>query len=495
MVSNSWQRRPERETLKPSELAEAAILADLALVVVVVTRLTPLSAFTQVLGCLPFAILAMRHRLKVVGVGFWIAFILTFLLAGYGQALKVIVMVVWGSIVGRSIRNKWGWGRTLLWSMTLGWATTSIITLGLVYSLSRFRELWLEVIGNQWEGISQILSLIVDLANSATGFFQTNPLLLVGVSTAVVVSQWRESKRPVLLAVTVLVIAAAAFFAPTIPANWISTLDTVVETGIDKWWISVPVAEFVFGLWMTHIVRRLGTPVGNQIQRTFGPADTSDSIDKPSSTPNPVPISLAPTMVRTGDIDLYEIDDLRIDPGEFVVLTGANGAGKSTLLKILAGIDNYPSLTRPGDAGLGEQSGTALIGQRPESQVLGARVIDDLRWGLQAENGNGNKPSTAESEALTLAGLSGFELRETSTLSGGELQRLVIAGAILRNPKLVLSDESTSMLSPDGRVRVMELLRSFADSGSAVVHITHIETELEYADRVLRIENNMLVEQ
>ncbi len=483
----------DQSRLKPAELAEAAILADLTLVVVVITRLTPLSGFTQVLGCIPFAVLAMRHRLKVVGVSFWIAFILTFLLAGYGQALKVIVMVVWGSIAGRAIRNDWGWGRSFLWSMTLGWVTTSAITLGLVALLSRFREIWLEVIANQWEGISQILSLIVDSSNSGIEFLQKNPLILVASGFAIVISQWTESGRRSLLVAVTTAIVGVLLIMPTVPKGWIAATDTAVQAGITNWWISVPAAEFIFGLWMTQIVRRLGTPVGRRVQRTFGPAEIIGEIQDSPSTPQPVPISISSTMVRAGDHDLYEINDLQINPGEFVVLTGPNGAGKSTLFKMLAGMDGDSAVSRPGGVGLGKTFGTALIGQRPESQVLGARVIDDLRWGRDIADSPGLEPR--ESEALKLAGLDGFELRETSTLSGGELQRLVVAGAFLRRPKLVLSDESTSMLSPTGREQIMGLLAKLAAAGSTVVHITHIETELEHADRVLQIEQRVLVEQ
>ena len=92
-----------------------------------------------------------------------------------------------------------------------------------------------------------------------------------------------------------------------------------------------------------------------------------------------------------------------------------------------------------------------MIFQRPESQVLGVRVVDDLLWGTD--------PGTDidVDGLLARVGLAGFAERETSTLSGGELQRLAVAALIARRPAVVISDESTAMLDPRGRSDVVEL--------------------------------------
>ncbi|MGH9296583.1 MAG: ATP-binding cassette domain-containing protein, partial [Acidimicrobiales bacterium] len=140
-----------------------------------------------------------------------------------------------------------------------------------------------------------------------------------------------------------------------------------------------------------------------------------------------------------------------------------------------------PSLgqvVRDGRAGLGERGGTAMIFQRPESQVLGVRVRDDLCWGLPIAE----RPDIAS--LLGEVGLTGFEDRETSTLSGGQLQRLAIASALARKPRLLISDEATAMIDSSGREEVVELLRKLADSGLAVVHVTHRMDEAKKADLV-----------
>ena len=118
-----------------------------------------------------------------------------------------------------------------------------------------------------------------------------------------------------------------------------------------------------------------------------------------------------------------------------------------------------------------------MIFQRPESQVLGVRVIDDLLWGT------GTPTDIDVNGLLARVGLDGFAERETSTLSGGELQRLAVAALIARRPAVVISDESTAMLDPRGRADVVELLHGLVrDDGATVVHISHHPEELTATD-------------
>jgi energy-coupling factor transport system ATP-binding protein len=89
--------------------------------------------------------------------------------------------------------------------------------------------------------------------------------------------------------------------------------------------------------------------------------------------------------------------------------------------------------------------------------------------------------------------LADFGARDTATLSGGELQRLAVAAALARRPRLLVSDEATAMLDRPGRRRLLALLRSVADEGVAVVHVTHHPDEAAAADRVVRLDHGMLV--
>ena len=126
---------------------------------------------------------------------------------------------------------------------------------------------------------------------------------------------------------------------------------------------------------------------------------------------------------------------------------------------------------------------------RPESQVLGVRVVDDIIWG---------HPRDFEVDIAALladVGLSGMEHRETSGLSGGQLQRLAVAAALARRPRLLISDESTAMIDADGRRRLVGLLSGLPHRRDmSVVHVTHRFRETLGADHVVRLAAGRVVD-
>ena len=126
--------------------------------------------------------------------------------------------------------------------------------------------------------------------------------------------------------------------------------------------------------------------------------------------------------------------------------------------------------------------------QRPELQVLGVRVGDDVVWGLA-------HPERVDVPALLdRVGLRALADRETSTLSGGELQRLAVAATLARRPRLLISDESTAMVDVAGRAQLLSLLRSLVDDDHiAVVHVTHNPAESAAADRVIALDRGRVV--
>ncbi len=383
---------PRSDRLTPSELADAAVLADLAVLVVVLARLTPFSGLTTVVGSIPFAVLSLRNRPKVVAVGFWIALVLVFLLAGFNAATEVVVMATFGGITGRAIGNDWSRRRTVIASLAVGWTTVATLTLLFLATFSGLRELNLEAARVQWKGIARGLDAI--------------------------------GLDPVVAAVD-----------PRI--DWI----------LDHWWFTVPLFQLFISIGLTLFVLQIGRPVVGRVRRTFH--------ERPG--PDAATIELAGDLASSGGITL---------------VIGPNGSGKSTLLRAMA--------TAAGD--LGVRGGTAMVGQRPESQVIGAKVIDDLAWGIVPA-----PEPAAMSAALEAVGLAGFEDRETGGLSGGELQRLALAAASLRNPRLVLSDETTAMIDPAGRAVVRSTLRAMADHGATVVHVSHLDEDRPLADRTVEL--------
>jgi energy-coupling factor transport system ATP-binding protein len=212
-----------------------------------------------------------------------------------------------------------------------------------------------------------------------------------------------------------------------------------------------------------------------------------DALDE-QGVAGPVPVTLRDVRFRYpgADHDALGPVSLNVETGEHLAITGANGSGKTTLMLLLAGrTPTAGTVQRPGDVGLGRVGGTAVVLQHPESQVLGTRVADDVVWGLPP----GTK--TDVGKLLTEVGLGGLEERDTGGLSGGELQRLAVAGALARQPSLLIADEVTSMVDQQGREDLMAVLSGLTQHRRmSLVHITHYNDEADAADRTINLVGN-----
>jgi energy-coupling factor transport system ATP-binding protein len=174
--------------------------------------------------------------------------------------------------------------------------------------------------------------------------------------------------------------------------------------------------------------------------------------------------------------------DLRIAHGERVLLLGASGAGKSTLLAALAGL-------LPGDSG--EREGTidvpvraGIVFQDPETQLVMSRTGDDVAFGLENQGVPGDAIWPRVDAALARVGLRYGRQRRTDALSGGEQQRLALAGTLALRPGLLLLDEPTANLDPAGAALVREVLATLRDV--TVVLVEHRVAEvLPLVDRVV----------
>lgn len=129
------------------------------------------------------------------------------------------------------------------------------------------------------------------------------------------------------------------------------------------------------------------------------------------------------------------------------------------------------------------------MGQRSELLVLGQSVAEDVTWGMNAEHIAGLDLD----ELLERVGLAGLADADPRSLSGGQLQRLALAGALARSPRLLISDESTAMIDRAGRAEMLDLLASLPARGIAVVHITHDPAESARADRVVTIDGGRIL--
>jgi energy-coupling factor transport system ATP-binding protein len=183
---------------------------------------------------------------------------------------------------------------------------------------------------------------------------------------------------------------------------------------------------------------------------------------------------------------LEEID-LALYAGEFVALVGANGSGKSTLARVIAGLS---AVSRGQTEGEGRG---AIVFQHPEAQIVGETVYEDVCFGLE----NLAVP-TAEMPHRARAALDRVGLRRppdqpVASLSGGQKQLLAAAGNLVLEPRLLVFDESTSMLDPAGRQRLLLAARALADGGTCVVWVTQWMDEAAQADRVVALAQGRVV--
>jgi len=206
-----------------------------------------------------------------------------------------------------------------------------------------------------------------------------------------------------------------------------------------------------------------------------------------------------------GDTPVLDGVDFSVAEGEFFAVIGPNGAGKTTLLRILAG------LLRP-DAGRAEVLGrdvrdysrrdlarvaamvpqtlpaefpftvaeTVLMGRSPYLGLTGIETAEDH--------------ATAE-EAMAFTDISHLATRRLDRLSGGELQRTVIARAICQQPRIILLDEPTASLDPSHQVRIMDLMeRLRRERGTTVIMISHdLNLAAMYGDRLLLLSGGRIL--
>ncbi|WP_121371823.1 ABC transporter ATP-binding protein [Frondihabitans australicus] len=186
--------------------------------------------------------------------------------------------------------------------------------------------------------------------------------------------------------------------------------------------------------------------------------------------------------------------DLDIEPGERVLLLGASGAGKSTLLAGLAGVlggddegDSTGSLLVDGQHPADQRGRVGLVLQDPDSQVVLARVGDDVAFGPENLGVPRDEIWHRVAESFEAVGLDLPLDAATSTLSGGQKQRLALAGALAMRPGLLLLDEPTANLDPGGVVEVRDAVaRVAASTGATLVVVEHrVSVWLPVVDRVI----------
>lgn len=198
---------------------------------------------------------------------------------------------------------------------------------------------------------------------------------------------------------------------------------------------------------------------------------------------------------RYPDAEIQALADvsLSVAKGERVALLGANGSGKSTLAHLANGVllpdegtvvvDSMNSADRDVKQAIRRRVG--IVAQDPDTQIVGTTVIDDTAFGLENIGTPPHEIDTRALKALALMELGKERDRDPHTLSGGEKQRLVIAGAIAMDRDYLVFDEPSSMLDANGRAEVLEAIDALHKSGQGILHITHDLDETFAADKII----------
>ncbi len=432
MAVNGESEPRRHGPLHPDELAHAAVMAALCAATAIIAVVVPFAAGLSLLGTVPMGLLAYRYRLRVLIAATIAGGTIAFLIAGAGGFMTVLDCAYIGGLTGIIKRRGRGTPTVVIVGLAAGGAfgIAGVIALTI---LARLRNLIFATMTANINGLSVVIGHIPGLEGAAQRLKD---------DFATMLSYW-----PILILVS-------------------SVFSIFVFTMIGWWALSRVLARLV----EVPDVHKL------------------DAIPRSRDAAGPVPVALRDVRFRYpgAEHDALGPVSLNVEVGEHLAITGANGSGKTTLMLMLSGrTPTAGVIERPGGVGLGHVGGTAVVLQHPESQVLGTRVADDVVWGLPP----GTEIDVAQ--LLTEVGLDGLEDRDTGGLSGGELQRLAVAGALAREPALLIADEVTSMVDQQGREGLMSVLSGLTKRRRmSLVHITHYNDEADSADRIINLVGN-----
>lgn len=430
------------------ELASAGIMAGLTVVLIVMaTALPVLDIALKIAATLPVALISTRFRPAAGGATVIAAISVAFGIGGLIPTISVAQYSLIGWVLGGLYRRHAGWLSYI--------AAAIVVDLG----ITAFKFLMLLV-------LSESRTLTLEAAKSSfTGYLN-----------------------------------ALAYLPYT--EGFVSAGKSVMEWMLIHWWVWLPIQIFVFTLiriivavWLLRIVlaRMTFIDVLDRFEQLReGEAHEHQELD---ICPLPLEVDNVSHTYPHADAPALQGVSFRVEAGEFIAIAGANGSGKSTLAAILAGArPSQGQVVTPGTLGRGHKGGLAYLSQAADVHVIGTTVVEDVLWGFDlSDSAQASLLRQRAHECLAQVGLAELSAASTRHLSGGEMQRLALASALMHEPRVIISDETTAMIDPAGRKLMMQIFRSLTDAGVTVIHITHDPSEVAFASRLIRLDKGVKV--
>lgn len=202
-----------------------------------------------------------------------------------------------------------------------------------------------------------------------------------------------------------------------------------------------------------------------------------------------------------GQTEVLKDISLSIPKGSYTAIVGHNGSGKSTLAKLIIGLIEPRSGTIKvlgqtlSDSNLkAVRDHVGIVFQNPDNQFIGSTVADDIAFGLENHCVPTEDMQGLIEESAAKVGMSDYLDAEPTNLSGGQKQRVAIAGILAMSPDIIIFDESTSMLDPQGKASVNAQIRKLNEAKNiTILSITHDMEEASQASKVIVLDQGKIV--
>ena len=194
--------------------------------------------------------------------------------------------------------------------------------------------------------------------------------------------------------------------------------------------------------------------------------------------------------------------DIKVNEGELIAVLGHNGCGKSTLIKHINAllIPQSGELTVAGISVGGKtdiwqlRRKAGMVFQNPDNQFVSSVVEDDVAFGPENYLVDRDEIPGIVSHSLARVDMQGYEKRAPHMLSGGQKQRVAIAGVLALDPDILMFDEATSMLDPEGRREVLKIIKELhEESKKTILMVTHYVEESIMADRIILMKEGKVI--